>query len=82
MAVETGVGTEQVEQEPQVRFIEREFSRIVVRERDVIILTSPEDLSPDESERIRGQLKSVFQHERIIVLTNGMMLGVAQGFDE
>lgn len=60
----------------EIRFIERQFQKVSVGADDVIVLQYPSVLSDKAYERIIGRVGRQFPDHTILILEEGMTIGV------
>ena len=61
---------------PSIQLIEGSFQRIRVRKQDVVVVTYPKDLTEEQYVGIKSNLALIFPGNKIIILTEGMQIGV------
>lgn len=61
---------------PPVQLIEGNFSRVRVRAQDVVVITSPQFLLPEQIQAIIDGLRPMFPGNKIVVLDEGLEIGV------
>lgn len=62
--------------ESPLRLIESEFQRVIVGENDIVVLHAMNHLSPEKVDRLMAMLKGIFKDQRVIILDEGLKLGV------
>lgn len=62
--------------EPSVRLIEGNFSRIRVRAQDVVVVRSKFRLSQEQKKNITDVLRQIFPTNKVVILDEGLEIGV------
>jgi hypothetical protein len=62
--------------EPQIKIIEGQFQRVAVGRHDIIVLTYPDVLSAKARDAIRRQVRKHFPDHKILIVEDGLKLGV------
>lgn len=60
---------------PEIRFIEGQFSRVSLDEKDIIIISHQEHLSMNELEILKTKATEAFPGLHIIILDGGLTIG-------
>lgn len=65
-----------VSDEPEIRYLNVDCQRIVIGTDDILVLSCPDRLEMKEVDWLRAHARRAFNHEKIVVLADGMRLGM------